>query len=213
MSETVVENATNDTPQSDVGNKTDYREMSDAQLDQALSDTQNRDGTFEATSGGSAYNSDTKSETVINPPEPTPELDGLHPSEAVTPISIDDFAEPLESYECDSLNYALAETPQGVDVLVALHRADGVVTDEVVQLALDAGVSQRQIDGYVSAQIHEANKIFNDAGLSLADGQSIVSRAKATFTPAEWQIFTDETNQDPRKSIETLKAYFDNKDR
>ena len=174
----------------------DYRNMSEAELDIALAQ-------------------EPAQITEHNTPEPEPiePPDGLHPSEAVKPISIDDFEEPLESYECDNLNYALAETPQGVDVLVALHRAEGVVTDEVAQLALDAGVSQRQINGYVSAQMHGANKIFNDAGLSLADGQSIVSRAKATFTPAEWQIFTDETNQDPRKSIQTLKAYFDNEDR
>jgi len=170
-------------------NSTDYRNMSDTELDTSI-----------AESNTTMSANDT--------PEPVVE-DGLHPSEVEPSITIEDFAEPLADYEVDNLHYALAETPQGTDVLIALHKNDGVVTDDIVDLALEAGVSQRQIESYISAQMHEANKIFTGAGLSLADGKSLVTRAKAEFSAEEWKIFTDETNVDAVKSMQTLKAYYE----
>jgi len=204
-----VENATNDTPQSDVGNKTDYREMSDAQLDQALADTQNRDGAFEVTSGGSAYSSDTKSETIINPPAPTPLLDGLQPSPVEKAVTVEDFGTPLESYEVDNLNYSLAETEIGTDVLVALHKNQGVLTPEIEDMAKAVGVSERQIAGYKSHIANTANKAFVDAGMTFAEGRSLMQRVQKEFSPAEMEIFTKETNENPTKSLQTLKRYFD----
>ena len=182
--ELTTPNGVNDTPQSD------YREMSEAELDVALADTQ-------------------IVEHNAPEPEPTPELDGLQPTPSTPDPQIEDFAEPLADFEVHNLNVALHETPEGVDFAIALHQNQGVLTPDLIDQAKAVGISDRQIDGYISHQVHTANKVFNDAGLSLDEGRAMMRRVQNEFSPEEMSIFMKETEQNPTQSLKTLKAYFE----
>ncbi len=166
------------------------------------------DGSPSRSSFGEVKTDATIESATAEPLEPD-----LLPSDAVAEPTLADFGEPLRDFEIDNLKYALTDVDGGVDVLIALENNGGVVTDEVVTMARGAGVSQKQIDGYISQQMNVANKAFNDAGLSFTQGRNMMQRVQREFSPRELDIFNRETNENPTQSLKTLKAYFDNEDR
>jgi len=178
---------------------TNYREMSDEQLDKAIVEA------------NTATPDKTITEEVIEAPEASIESD-LVPSDAEPLPTLESFGEPLANYEVDNLRYALYESDAGADLAIAVERNNGKLTLELIEEAKSVGVSQRQIDGYISHQVNQANKIFSDAGLSFDDGRNMMIRMENTFSADEKKIFMDETKVDPAKSLQTLKAYFDSED-
>jgi len=177
---------------------TDYRNMSDEQLDTAIAEAN--------------ITPEDAPEAHVTTPEPEPE-DGLHPSSPEDEITIDDFKEPLESYEVDNLHYALAESSAGVDVLVALDKNEGVVSEGIIELALTAGVSPRQIEGFKSQQMHTANKVFADNGLSFVEGRDLMKRVNHEFSATEMQIFKNLANENINDAMQSVKLYFATEDR
>ena len=177
---------------------TNYREMSDSELDTAIVEVQSADSV------------DIVDDEVIEVPEAL-EPD-LVPSEVKKLPSLEDFGEPLADFEVHNLRYALYESDAGSDLAYKVEKNDGILTPELIEEAKSVGVSQRQIDGYISHQVNQANKIFADAGLSFDDGRNMMIRMKNTFSADEKKIFMDETKVDPAKSLQTLKAYFDSED-
>ena len=178
---------------------TNYRVMSDEQLDKAIVEA------------NTATPDKTITEEVIEAPEASIESD-LVPSDAEPLPTLESFGEPLANYEVDNLRYALYESDAGADLAIAIERNNGKLTPELIEKAKIVGVSRRQIDGYISHQVNQANKIFADAGLSFDDGRNMMIRMENTFSADEKKIFMDETKVDPTKSLQTLKAYFDNED-
>jgi len=139
-----------------------------------------------------------------------PELDGLQPAPVEAPLTVEYFGTPLEAFEIDNITYALTDIGDaGVNVLIALENNNYMITDEIIADAKAVGVSQRQIDGYISHQVNVANKAFNDAGLTFSEGRDMMKRVDVEFSTEEREIFMRETNEDSTKSLQTLKAYFE----
>lgn len=181
-------------PVTPMASNTNYAEMSNAELDSAITDANGLPTASQSTEVGTP--------TEVEPVVP----DGLHPSEAPRELTVEDYAEPMKDFEVDNLNYSLAETPQGVDVLIAFNKEG--LTDNVVAMAKAVGVSNRQIEEYKSHIIHTANKVYADAGLSFNDGVSLVKQAQSKFSQQEMKIFTDLADKEPVKAIESLVYYF-----
>ena len=188
---------------------TSYKDMTDTQLDEAIAETQH-DGAYGATSGGSPFTSDEKSETIINP---EPELDGLQPKEVEPELTVESFGTPLEDFEVDNLQIALYESDEGADLAYAVEKNGGILTEELVEQAKTLGISDRQIDGYIAHQVQTANKVFVEAGMTLSEGRSLMQRMENSFSPEEKAIFVKEAKVDIVKSVKTLQNYFINEDK
>lgn len=186
--------------------KVDFRQMSDEQLDTALADARDADASTREEQNTAESAADISSEP------------DLMPTDDFTPDDLADI-EPMQDFELDNLRYALAESPQGVEVWSMAENTehfdprDGFISQTLYDKARSAGVSDAQIDGFRKSQQVQLNnavaQVLTDAGISPEEHHELIRFVDENFSQDEREIFEREAGEDPAKSLRTLKAYHD----
>ncbi len=168
-----------------------------------LGDNSNIEETIDNTSDiRNSYNEDNNIEDDIDT--------GLEPNGVEESITIEDFTNPLEEFEVDNLKVALFESDTGADFYIKFEDNGFIVTDELIADAKSVGISDKQIDGFISYQQHQADKVFGSVGLSYTDGVELMKKMNRDFNQSEMDTFKSECETlGVTKSLQVLKAYYE----